>query len=38
VLRQSPKVLLQVISAARQAIDLICPEIECTQELQVAGG
>jgi len=26
VLRQSPKVLLQVISAARQAVDLICPE------------
>jgi antirestriction protein ArdC len=28
VLRQSPKVLLQVISAARQAVDLICPEPE----------
>ena len=28
VLRQSPKVLLQVISAARQAVDLICPELE----------
>ena len=28
VLRESPKVLLQVISAARQAVDLICPELE----------
>jgi antirestriction protein ArdC len=28
VLRESPKVLLQVISAARQAVDLICPEPE----------
>ena len=28
VLRESPKVLLQVISAARQAVDAICPEPE----------
>ena len=28
VLRESPKVLLQVISAARQAVDAICPEAE----------
>jgi len=26
VLRESPKVLLQVVSEARQAVDLICPE------------
>jgi antirestriction protein ArdC len=27
VLRESPKVLLQMISEARQAVDLICPEV-----------
>jgi len=27
VLRESPKVLLQVVSEARQAVDLICPEL-----------
>lgn len=37
VLRESPKVLLQVISAARQAVDAICPEMESTEELEVAG-
>ena len=38
VLRQSPKVLLQVISAARQAVDAIYPEMECTEDLEGAGG
>jgi antirestriction protein ArdC len=35
VLRQSPKVLLQVISAARQAVDLICPEPEAPDAVLV---
>jgi antirestriction protein ArdC len=32
VLRESPKVLLQVISEARQAVDLLCPEAPCPEE------
>jgi antirestriction protein ArdC len=32
VLRESPKVLLQVISEARQAVDLICPEAPAPEE------
>jgi len=35
VLRESPKVLLQVISAARQAVDLICPEPEAPDAVLV---
>ena len=36
VLRESPKVLLQVISAARQAVDAICPEAEVPKGASVA--
>ena len=32
VLRESPKVLLQVISEALQAVDLLCPEAPCPEE------
>ena len=31
LLRESPKVLFQVLSEARQAADLICPEAEATE-------
>ncbi len=34
-LRESPKVLLQVISEARQAADLLCPEAPCPEEAGV---
>ena len=36
VLRESPKVLLQVVSEARQAVDLICPEPEAPEALATA--